>query len=355
MCCREGAEKPPKPPKSISIQIQQSKRRTAGSKSKSPQSDKLIKMKSKLKPTITKVKEQADSSKIEVINLAGSKTKDNCSKGHSQDYKKLHKLHDRIVGNTPARIIISKRPSVPFAKTRQPQISFLSPASNNRDSLQNTPSDGSSDFMEDLPSPSTLLQTHSSITDASEMIASAFDDNTSDLEASVINPFDAVKRCSPPQASSADCTLPSGDDLSGVHQMTDGFRENLSGLSSYQLDATRSPSLQVEDHGNSSTAYEDSRLFLTTSSPEKQSRGNKDTLISGEGLIGSKKHKRGSSWEDTSFATKRKLSISQPCPSSLPTDDHNFQAATTQPFRNMEGIDLDYLLAEYGDIIEFID
>ena len=353
MCCRDGAEKPPKPPKpprSTLAPTKYSIKRTAEVKSNVSRAYPP----KGLKPAVNKANRQVDPSGVEVINLAGNPKMEANRESESQGYKKLHKLHESIVGSTPARIIKPKHPSLSFIKSRQPQTSSLSKAPHIRDSSHNISSDDSDDFIEDFPSPSTLVQADTAVIDA-ENVSSTFDEGLSDLEAGMIDLDNSLRQQDKPQKPPAEKSLPKNEGPSGLSRFDEDFQEDLSDVLLCQNDITRASSLRVENLDDPFIASEDNRLFLKTSTPEKQYNG-RDELFDTEGApIVSKKHMRDPSWEDAPVATKQKLSIPEPYQPTKSSGDGNAQTPKIQPFRNMEGIDLDYLLAEYGDFIEFVD
>jgi len=159
MCCREGVDKAPKAPKAPSGPKDGSKVSQTNLAKPGPSVSK--------QPPAKQAARHPGSSEVEVVDLTSGKDKHAHSGTGSGSLKSLEKLHSKIV-NKPPTLLSSSRKSTAFsargqekplspAKGQQKPLSFLSHVGTGSSSIDKTSSDYDAEWIEDLPSPSVLL------------------------------------------------------------------------------------------------------------------------------------------------------------------------------------------------------
>lgn len=207
MCCHEGVDKPPKPPKNLA-QAAPAPSYTDSSSHKGSSNSRS--MQSKLQ--IGRSNETGSKSRIERVNLAQGRDQDDYTKFGPRDYRKLHQIHEKVTKASPVPTIGHTKPSYSYSKGEQPRVSFLSEAADSISPLEKTSSDYDDNWMDDLPSPSALLsQRKHAITTAGEDSVNAgnltFDEDISDIEANMIGLNDSFAMKDNPTHENRDAAL----------------------------------------------------------------------------------------------------------------------------------------------------
>ena len=357
MCCHDGLEKPPKPPKKTSasgsvIAAHQPEVRSVATN---------VPGQDQLNFSINKPVKRPKASHIEVIDLASTENIDEYAKSSLRAHRNLHNLHESIVGSTPARTLT---PTISFSKnstglelnpSRPRKLDIAST------SLNKTSSDYGDKFIDDLPSPSALLG--ESVEDHNALPASSSDDHPStlseeglsELEAGMVGLKDPFAPYEWSEGSHVAAISPGR--ASDLHTNIQGQTvANLMVDSSLQNTRFRStPSIRVPNLDN---PREEERLFFTTSSLGNQAIADVDT-----GETGKRKHETPSPSADASLdhagvVKKQKVAPdvdSRPLKPSISWENQAVAEKSPHPkvFADMDGIDAD-LLAEFADIVEFV-
>ena len=351
MCCREGVDKRPKPPKAVASTKAPIKKNQAESKVKTTKSLATISS----KPIIKKPAKGIRPYKIDVVDLSSAKPRDDYAKFGPKTHKSLDQLHRSTVSANPARVIASKR-STPFAMGCQTQISFLEKAAGSADNAGKKSSDCGDDRIDDLPSPSTLFRNRRSKTSPNPAMSPKFDEDVSELEAGMVDlgdpmVFEGLYR-DPPE----ECYPSHSQSASTTYQHKETYDQELDSLTSHLDDYPQLSSLPTENADASRTFAKDDHLFIHTSSPEKVLRGIHCRHDSREMTRPSMDYSRVDSCNHAPPMKKRKLATETHSDQALqPRDTMDCQkpyvASNEKPLW-MDGIDPE-LLAEFGDIVDF--
>lgn len=257
LCCREGVEKAPKAPK-ISVAPMRSSRDSAvctnrqalhfNSKSTSrPSRDKTANCNQASEPQ-SKKPSRKESHKNEYERKGSS------------DNRKLNVLHNRLVKNSPVPIMTKKKPSFSYAKGDQPQLSFLSEATNKSPAMEENITEYSDCELDDLPSPSAILNAQRSNIATISAPNKIKNFGTGTIEDGISNP----------EADTA-------SGLFGTHDQSERnevLREGSSVPDLMNTDFETLPALPTGDIGGQNgeaLIRSDSALFCSTDSPEKAS------------------------------------------------------------------------------------
>ena len=264
MCCHEGVDRPPKPPKKLA-QYQpapaSSKNNTNSHKGSS------IPQPVQAKLQMDKSNNAGLKSRIEKVDLAQDNNRSDYAKVGPRDYRNLHRLHEKVSKASPVPTIAHTKPPFSYSKGEQPKLSFFSKGVDSANHFRKSSSDNDDDWMDDLPSPSTLLgqkksaetTTHKGSDYVAEILA--FDEDMSDIEADMVGLSDLV-----------------GLEDSSIHeartavfpQQDERFNTN---ISNYEDDDVtwNLPVLPSPRGHQRYTCEQDkgAKLFLSTDSPEK--------------------------------------------------------------------------------------
>ena len=147
LCCREGVEKAPKPPKLSNTCIHS----PAYSGTKDLHLEPL--------PTSKNPKLQIgrDSNPTQKIDLSKCRNTDEYAKTGPRDYRKLHQLHNSVNKKPPVPTITKSKSSFSHAKGEHPNIPFLYPEVEGLQPTDKSSSDYDDEWMDDLPSLSAVL------------------------------------------------------------------------------------------------------------------------------------------------------------------------------------------------------
>lgn len=251
LCCREGVDRAPKPPKCS----------TAVAQSTGPQ--KTLKTPGTrhgaiLHSNVTKKKLDAGPRSHDTHRFDSRRASLEDANVGPSDFKKLNRLHEKINKDLPPRIMPSAKTLLPPSNGAWPQPSFLRQDNEHLETVNNT-SDYEDDWMDDLPSTSDLLGKPDK---AAEMPTEArieqFDDEISDLETALVGLHDSIGMAKG-----------MGDIREAALPKADLFWEAYDVREEHEKGAQQHP-LPADVARRSST----SRLFLSTDSPEKVENSN---------------------------------------------------------------------------------
>lgn len=147
LCCREGVDKAPKPPKNPASSIRSPIHSGARSAKPGLQS----------KHITPKLRTDHKSKKIEQIDLSSGRDIDEYAKYGPRDFRKLHNLHKSVSKGPLVPTITKTKPSFSYARGERPNISFLPHEVETSEPTDKILDYGDDDWMDDLPSLSSLL------------------------------------------------------------------------------------------------------------------------------------------------------------------------------------------------------
>ncbi len=263
MCCRDGLDKPPKAPK-----------KPAGPSKLSTQQLNPTSSGAKLKQqslSLTKGNKHNDTSTdIETVDLANVRDRGDYAKVGPREYRKLDRLHSSVQKAAPLNALPQK-PKFSYLKDSQPELSFLK-KSNSTSTKHQDPisSDYGSDWLEDMPSPSTLVGDNTvgkkvGQHETAVETPSRFDDDLSSLEECMIGLDDSIEvgKCKDNTANQA---LPSLED-----DFRPQYADDDQGLnwSSSPVRRQQAPQLAGVAHGSGhlpSSLHKGQSIFLSTPS-----------------------------------------------------------------------------------------
>lgn len=259
LCCREGVDKAPKPPKHSTDSIALSKAETKNFK-KAANS----RFQNQPKLQVDKVAKFRKSVDIEKVDLSKSRDLDEYSKTAPGDYKKLHRLH-KSVNKGPAAPIISTRQK-PFSHEKIEERSGSPCAINYLKAPNRRSSDYDSAGIDEFPSPSAILcldkkfaGTLSTTTSNQDSYVPAFEDDFSDVELEVLG-----KK----QATAQDDHTRTGLAYAGLRDYANVMSHDIRDKGS-----TRSEQLPILPTAKSTfdepSPFKSDGLFFSTSNPEK--------------------------------------------------------------------------------------
>lgn len=256
-------DKPPKPPKKPAQP--QSAPGPGNSNSSSHKCPNLpLPVQSKLQ--MSKSNTVGPKSRIERVDLSRDRDRNDYVKVGPQDYRNLHRLHESVTKAPPVPTIGHTKHTYSYSKGEQPKLSFLSKGGDTACLVEKMSSDYDDEWMDDLPSPSTLLgqkkcaETTTPKDPAKAADTLVFDGDISDMEADMLGLSDATIS----KGSSKDQI--EGAALSGHREFSDAdiFNENEDVV--WDLPAL-SPPTQFRDEIQKQDKNE--RLFLSTDNPDK--------------------------------------------------------------------------------------
>lgn len=159
LCCREGVEKAPRPPKNAFAPALSSVNSPTIRQGEAKTSLPAAKKQTSIESVTT-----ARSSDIETVDLAGRWHEDEYAKSGLRDSNRLHRLHENVTKGRFAPFIAKKESSHLFSRGDQPSVSSPSKAPVVAGSNDRPSTDYGDDFMDDLPSPSAMLRKSSPAT-----------------------------------------------------------------------------------------------------------------------------------------------------------------------------------------------
>jgi len=393
LCCREGVEKPQKPPKT-----------TSASTALPSEGSKIAKQEKgwearpaepiKSNPAARKKSSGGQSQDIHVVDMTNVRDDDEYAKVGPRDYKSLHRLHQKVNKPGPARILPQIKPKFSYTQGDQPQFSFLGSTSRMPMDTDHTSSDYGDGWMDDLPSTSVLLgqKTHvqkgpnctstpcpvnasaerlpGSTGALGEEADSPFEEDVSDLEATLVGLDDSRTMAShgfeTSKTPAAGCQ-PGNNDCS-LGQNDDGKRSCSPDLFS---------SAAHNQAGPATASRREERLFLSTESPEKTPNAPKrrhamlDEDLSSPGPVdepAEKRRKASGTGEDAielagvanslheSEDSSQTLKASTSGAYRMPTPERVSNGGRPLPdwVKDFNPTFVEYFLREYGHLVEFV-
>ena len=251
LCCRDGVEKAPKPPKASTTVVESDlnqhvvmppKRNKGGE----PMQTTLALHRKAL---------EAQSNDNHPVESARGRESIDLAKAGPRDYKKLHRLHEKVNRGPPAKLISQTKPA--FQNTHGFKPSFLDQETGLREASLLS-SDYDDDWLDDLPSTSVLLgkPTNEGARAKTACSETSFEDEISDIEAAMVGLDDSASIARDAKAYRT-TTLPEDDNDWNTH--TAGETQD---------NPFDDPPLLPVSSGRSKAE----RLFLSTDSPERPER-----------------------------------------------------------------------------------
>ncbi|KAI4195106.1 MAG: hypothetical protein LQ346_003530 [Caloplaca aetnensis] len=319
LCCHEGVDKPPKPPKRPLTAANAPNEPRPKSDAKSVQRGSSSQMKLPLgKPAPAK-----EARKIETVDLAHGRDKDDYAKVAPRAYRSLHQLHDKVNKTGSVTPVMSNtKPSFSYKKGDLPRLTFLGQSATPSKQDPDRSSDYGAGWMDDLPSPARLLHADNEPDGASKQTITNRDDILSLPPVSDHRHFEF------------DFTGDSGEEQQSETSIVDatdtaifddsGYKEAMETLEAVKKQDVSQyfapgPSSRVEKETSSQ------KLFMSTDSPEKPSSPNlkrdisqtQDGEVNEANIVPEAKRKRLD--ETTDAQTLHSPPIEEGVPSSVAT------------------------------------
>ncbi len=118
-----------------------------------------------------------EAKKIETVDLAHGRDKDEYAKVAPRAYRSLHQLHDKVNKNGSVTPVLSNtKPSFSYKKGDQPRLTFLGQPATPSKQDPDRSSDYGAGWMDDLPSPANLLHAANEPDGAPKQTAPSHDD-----------------------------------------------------------------------------------------------------------------------------------------------------------------------------------
>lgn len=189
LCCRDGLEKVPKPPKATPAVVEadpdlHTAMPPKGNKGGKPMMQTTLALQQQL------IEPQTD--KNHTVEPARGRDSMDFAKAGPRDYKKLHRLHEKVNKGPPAKLISQTKPSFQFSCGVMLQPSFLDQGK--FASEASLSSDYDDDWLDDLPSPSVLLgrPAEEGVRSKAACSERSFEDEISDIEAAMVGLDDSA-------------------------------------------------------------------------------------------------------------------------------------------------------------------
>ncbi|KAI9811215.1 MAG: Sec63 [Pycnora praestabilis] len=269
LCCRKGIDKPPKAPKKNLNVVSSTSQQLSITSSAG-----LAATKTQLRPPLKKDIDNARNHThgIEFVDLADAVEHQEITKSEPKDYRGLDFLHDSVEKVPPVDIISQKKLIFSDEWGSRPDLSFLSNGKRRRNNMDDALSDDDDIWMDDVPSPSTLVGDSSSKTNnqACQLLKdpdmTSYEDEISDLEAGMVGLEDSLALSHPhhdllPLSLAEDSILAS----SGHNQVRNKLSSPIDNSERPQL-----PIISKDSAYHTISRKERSLLFTSTDSLSKQ-------------------------------------------------------------------------------------
>ncbi|KAI4258694.1 MAG: hypothetical protein LQ352_001120 [Teloschistes flavicans] len=255
-----GVDKPPKPPKKL---VNAATKEETNSKSQSRGATKqnsLSGAKQDSKPAVPKA-----SKNVETVDLSRKRDSDSYAQVAPRAYRSLHRLHEKTNSSSKPSIASNTRPTFSYKKGEQPSFTFLSQLVDSEGKVEGPSSDYGAGWMDDLPSPSILIRASNNKANGSnertidhdrlrrEDDGYGYQDNDDDME----------------NASKAQARV--HDSHEETPAVFDGRAEDKMGTLDLDEDFEVSGYFNQGSADHKTIDADDSRLFMSTDSPEKPS------------------------------------------------------------------------------------
>ena len=306
MCCHEGVDKPPKPPKTVAPPqpAPASGKNNAGTCRGSGFPPPV-----QMKLQMDKSNNPCPKPRIESIDLAQDSDRGDYAKVGTRNYRNLHQLHEKVARASPMPTIARTEPLSSCSQGEKLKLSFLSKGVDAANHSGKTSSDYDDDGMDDLHSPSTLLgqkksaglTTHGGSGNVTENLA--FDKDISDIEANMIGLGDSFDLKDSSIHGEGNCALLKQDER--LDAIVSNYEDN---------DITWDLPVSPSPHGpHRKPCKQDKaeKLFLSTESPEKPTSGPLKRKIT------------------SSFDVEVSTSSTTPLPKKAKREDREFDAQET--------------------------
>ncbi len=294
MCCRDGVDKPPKPPKDILASAVS----VAETSTLLTTKGKNASLSATNKATSSNTSTKGQTAQIETINLTNQANGDELTKRTPRNMQNLQRLHDKVVNcpSTPADSL-KESSSDYFRGDKQLKLSYSDKYKHRAESSDRPSTDYEDEWLESLPSPSALLANeeaegeppvqekstdygsswhdglpspfallrendpatkdhfYNDIVEDFELSQFNDADDKADMEAAMVGLSDSITMKKDSQAHSAPINIRQSKTANGLQRTADH------GTSFVTL-----PTTQLKASSASSAS---SKLFLSTDSPEK--------------------------------------------------------------------------------------
>ena len=351
MCCREGVDKRPKPPKAVGPMKPTAKGNYGEPKGTTSKYSASMASKFKLKKPTREIQPR----KIDVIDLTSERSRGDYGKFGLRGYESLDKLHKSTVKVPPARVIASKK-STAFAMGRQTQISFLGKAAGSAKFENETLSDSGDEPMGAVLSPSSSAQHLGLATNHEPFASPNFDEDVSELEAGMVDLDVPITSDDWHQETTERYNSPDPREALTAYHYKETYTGDQDPHTSEVDEITQVHPTQTKSAEKSQKLPEDDPLFIHTSNPKKLRREISHQHSSEEMKERPVDDSGTDSWSIAPPRKKRKLSNDaddgQSLRPSRNTDNQiSLVARDTKPGW-VDGIDPE-ILAEYGDLVDF--
>lgn len=256
LCCHEGTDKPPKPPKKATLTAPL--REDLGSKPQSKSAPKQSAVPIGLQTS--KANGPKIRKEVETVNLAHTEKTNEYAKVAPRAYRSLHQLHEKTNSSSKPSIASNTKPTFSYKRGEQPTFTFLSQKSDSKKGDEQPSSDYESGWMDDLPSPSALIQACNGAEEPVESIAEEREELLPDVGVlSAQNDEAGIGDFVENQQTMLCSGMGSGDN-EYEEAMANLGSEDLLEVSQYFTKRRADRTLDEPSH---------SKLFMSTDSPEK--------------------------------------------------------------------------------------
>lgn len=197
LCCHEGLDKAPKPPKNFAGPAASMEANASESRKTKPAT--AVRAQRYLGQDRDVNSEHISG--VATVDLAHENGGAEYARNGPANYRKLHQLHEKVTQAPPARVIAHRKPTFSYTKGDRPRVDFLGEASEGPEAYE-IPENPSSDYdiawMDDLPSPSALIASESRMQSPVGSVrksvgATSYDeDDSSELEAGMVGLEDSM-------------------------------------------------------------------------------------------------------------------------------------------------------------------
>ncbi|KAL8939030.1 MAG: hypothetical protein Q9216_003579 [Gyalolechia sp. 2 TL-2023] len=259
LCCHEGVDKPPKAPRKAATAVNSLNSAYPKPDSKSDSVQKNVQTKLQMgKHAVDK-----DIQDVETVDLAHTRTDDDYAKVAPRAYRSLHQLHQKINKDSQKPAVATTKPSFSYKNGGQPMLTFLNHTGSSDKLDDDDPSsDYGSGWMDDLPSPSALLQADDETDSGLPALDIAYD-QTPAPEDSILNHVGNSGKLSR-------TTPAAGEPMDSSVFADNQYDEAVGNLGS---DAFWEASQDFMNNrpGHTAQVAKEQTLFMSTDSPEKPS------------------------------------------------------------------------------------
>ncbi|KAL8674416.1 MAG: hypothetical protein Q9168_001208 [Polycauliona sp. 1 TL-2023] len=175
-----GVDKPPKAPKKVATTNTAAEDIRPKPKPTSGGLPKQSSVQSRLEMEKSTARNKGEV--IERVNLAHKKDANEYAKVAPRAYRSLHQLHESVSKDERTPTLSNVKPSFSYKKGEQPTFSFLGQTASSGKPNEEPSSDYDAGFLDDLPSPSTLLKTNHKARDDVDLPTVDYEDTRVDYD-----------------------------------------------------------------------------------------------------------------------------------------------------------------------------